>query len=1019
MRYPVWRVYVTGSIDKTPTPTSRPNEHRTPQERIVQPAAADLTTPTKFNLTYQSPATNGFVPGPGNNHYSGMLFDWSRDPSQRMPEPDPATARVILFTQSAVYTPTAANTPGINEDFQIFSNRSGSMQLRGNQYLVVGPREFTYLGSQESSRTSDGGNPGNLPSDNRIEFLSNWPSMFSVTNTQFRTTGQNVRDAVTMVAAAERPLTWANNPNPPTVSRIGISVSEPLPGPDYYREPTDRINSNSGSGFDTIGADGYFDFDTGSSDPTPERAFDTGTVGPLANWDRNFGRDNSGNLIPLQRTQINNTNDDVVLPGTAEDWSTAYLQRLADPEKPWHAAFNPYITVDWISIDLTVFSGEENDNALFGTSNFNMHLASRQKSGQMITPASQAFDHGSTSGLSLLSSVTHSPRLATRNDSQNSFLKYELVGDVINPLQRPSPCNNQFVAEADSFTTLGFLNSPYVLAAESGISNLPALPPNYVGAAGDPAKTNALWFPNTLFWANRPFINGFEMSYVPVSAPGQFGQEFCATDGSATQSIYQPAQHKPGTQGYPADPRMPNNRFSPQVPDESVNPAPHVPNSAWTSNQMKPQWTQTSRPPVIESDVNLNAHYPFTHLLNFFQEAPELQTSDQKYRNLNNFDQTHQFRYRHPKDTSLALLFDLVDTPSAWGDVENHQESRVFALQNPSSMSPEFATVAEASNRILAPFRAPYNKLPRHVEPGRVNLNSTSEQNVLQGLWSNVTTPSDIDFHQYLPFSPFPQPNDFDHNGNTAVDVGGRTAPDSIGTIWTAFVQSRLGYEPIVSPYYNPPNATTTLDPALPIRAYNPWFPTHFAGAFKPSSEAGMVPQTRNPIPSPIVNAVDTVDSPAEADQLALSMHGAQYGLLDFYTRRNPTHATLMRAASTVVLPARTAGVVTGIYEPTTVTLFNDDESNQRHPFNDLYPISRLQKLVTERSNVFAVYTTIGLFEYDPVTGNVGKEFGVDSGEARRFKAFYVVDRSVPVGFRIGEDHNITNTILVRRILAE
>lgn len=243
--------------------------------------------------------------------------------------------------------------------------------------------------------------------------------------------------------------------------------------------------------------------------------------------------------------------------------------------------------------------------------------------------------------------------------------------------------------------------------------------------------------------------------------------------------------------------------------------------------------------------------------------------------------------------------------------------------------------------------------------------------------------------------------------------------PNSIGTIWTAFVQSRTGYQPLISPYYNPPNAGAVLDPALPTRAFNPWFPTHFAGAFKPMSEAGMVPQTRNPIPNPIVVPADTVDTPQEADQLGLSMHAAQYGLLDFHARLNPTHATLMRAESSIVDPLRTANVATGLFQPTTRTLFNDTANTQRHPFTDLYPISRLQKLVTERSNVFAVYTTIGLFDYDAVTGNVGKEYGVDSGEARRFKAFYVVDRSVPVGFRIGEDHNIENTIIVRRLLAE
>src|SRR5947208_557696 len=36
-----------------------------------------------------------------------------------------------------------------------------------------------------------------------------------------------------------------------------------------------------------------------------------------------------------------------------------FLQRLADPTQGWHPYTNPYISVDWSGIDVTVFSGEE------------------------------------------------------------------------------------------------------------------------------------------------------------------------------------------------------------------------------------------------------------------------------------------------------------------------------------------------------------------------------------------------------------------------------------------------------------------------------------------------------------------------------------------------------------------------------------------------------------------------------------------------------------------------------------
>ena len=40
-------------------------------------------------------------------------------------------------------------------------------------------------------------------------------------------------------------------------------------------------------------------------------------------------------------------------------YRTAFLQRLANPNLPWDAETNPYITVDWIPIDVTVFNGED------------------------------------------------------------------------------------------------------------------------------------------------------------------------------------------------------------------------------------------------------------------------------------------------------------------------------------------------------------------------------------------------------------------------------------------------------------------------------------------------------------------------------------------------------------------------------------------------------------------------------------------------------------------------------------
>ncbi len=48
-------------------------------------------------------------------------------------------------------------------------------------------------------------------------------------------------------------------------------------------------------------------------------------------------------------------------PGTYPLHRTAYLQRLADPDLAYHPEYNPYITIDWMNMDLTVFNGEDTE----------------------------------------------------------------------------------------------------------------------------------------------------------------------------------------------------------------------------------------------------------------------------------------------------------------------------------------------------------------------------------------------------------------------------------------------------------------------------------------------------------------------------------------------------------------------------------------------------------------------------------------------------------------------------------
>jgi hypothetical protein len=104
----------------------------------------------------------------------------------------------------------------------------------------------------------------------------------------------------------------------------------------------------------------------------------------------------------------------------------------------------------------------------------------------------------------------------------------------------------------------------------------------------------------------------------------------------------------------------------------------------------------------------------------------------------------------------------------------------------------------------------------------------------------------------------------------------------------------------------------------------------------------------------------------------------------------------------------------------------------------------RLDNLVTTRSNVYAVWVTIGFFEVEEApsyaqfrTNNgglpddqaaqtlykqvypdgyaFGREDGVDVGNTRRLRGFYMIDRTRMAGFEPGADHSVENVVRLRR----
>ncbi|GIW95968.1 MAG: hypothetical protein KatS3mg110_4009 [Pirellulaceae bacterium] len=87
------------------------------------------------------------------------------------------------------------------------------------------------------------------------------------------------------------------------------------------------------------------------------------------------------------------------------------------------------------------------------------------------------------------------------------------------------------------------------------------------------------------------------------------------------------------------------------------------------------------------------------------------------------------------------------------------------------------------------------------------------------------------------------------------------------------------------------------------------------------------------------------------------------------------------------------------------------------HTYFRFHGLNRIGGEITTTSSVFAVWITLGYFDLDPNSGNIVGEHGSETGEQKRHRAFYIIDRSVPVAFEPGMNHNVDRAVLLRRFI--
>lgn len=211
-----------------------------------------------------------------------------------------------------------------------------------------------------------------------------------------------------------------------------------------------------------------------------------------------------GSTTPLPFDQPFDVGDaDLMKNATTTGYAWAYLQRLADPDQPWDATSNPYLTIDSMPIDLTAFNGASTD------------------SDPLVTDATNAFrtvQRGQAAANNskvrmLWSRETVSPALTRNNGLGDHIFDYSLIH------------------------SLGFLNSAFGTAAAGTMYDATTAP--VAAYAGAPALTapNHRPFP-WLYWNNRPFASPYELLQVPCCSSFDLLTKYSTYD-SANSSPYQ------------------------------------------------------------------------------------------------------------------------------------------------------------------------------------------------------------------------------------------------------------------------------------------------------------------------------------------------------------------------------------------------------------------------------------------------------------------------------------------------
>ncbi len=355
-------------------------------------------------------------------------------------------------------------------------------QLPPGAYAVVGPRPATAVGATQGVAS----NQPSMPASQRIVLLRDTVAFYDSVG------AETTERSLNIIVGADPPPTWTDLARTAPIG-IGINVSEPNPGLNYYREPSVSFPDSGllpdvdpGAGAQRSYQEPYSYYDDLD---TPQRTLPDV---PFDNPPTNGG--------PAQRPL--QERPDYPLTGTHPRFRVALLQRLADPTRSWDAATNPYITIDSQAIDLTVFNGEENSDV--------------PPNGWIPAPPGDVTLNPALEGnADTPYDIVDDPALRQARNLAVTFQSRERGASVTTVAQGPNvwnPISTEPISSGRGGNayfnwnlrlTLGGLNTTFGPRRGN--------PPEYFNVPQRP-------FP-WLTWNNRPFANHLELMQVPSSPP--------------------------------------------------------------------------------------------------------------------------------------------------------------------------------------------------------------------------------------------------------------------------------------------------------------------------------------------------------------------------------------------------------------------------------------------------------------------------------------------------------------------